>query len=61
VVLSRRVLVGDGGLSLEHRVLLVAVYYRTNLTLRQVAPVPLEQSSLHVKPGSHTDPGCLKT
>ena len=27
------------GLSLEDRVLLVAVYYRTNLTLRQVAPL----------------------
>lgn len=27
------------GLSLADRVLLVAVYYRTNLTLRQVAPL----------------------
>jgi hypothetical protein len=27
------------GLSLEDRVLLIAVYYRTNLTLRQVAPL----------------------
>lgn len=27
------------GLSLEDRVLLVAVYYRTNLTLRQIAPL----------------------
>jgi hypothetical protein len=29
---------------------------------RRGLPVPLEKSSLHVKPGSHADPGCcLKT